>query len=412
MVADGGAGSLDAAMDSPALATPDAAVDRSGAPGSCGSIGQACCGSSPACGAGAVCLPTSVPPRCAACGGDNQLCCAGSTCNNGACCLYDRCVPQGQACVFGASSYGLCQGGQCACGREGQPCCPSTSADVAGRCASADLFCQATDHLCRKCGAKDGACCPGRQCTEAHTTCAGSPEKCWHCGGPGEPCCAGNQCDSTTELCTGGLCETCGGERQYCCAGDRCANGGCCAGNLCWSQGAQCEDFTTVTGVCQSGTCACGGDEQPCCTGATPCTAANTQCTATPGQYDALCRKCGVPGSPCCPGQICQGGCCVETMLGGSICAAASASCGPTTVATTCASSGSCGPCGGLGQACCTSYGDSWCSAGHTACDTKGTHKCVSCGDNGQPCCGSPFARGACNGSFTCQSEGLDYVCR
>jgi hypothetical protein len=85
-------------------------------------------------------------------------------------------------------------------------------------------------------------------------------------------------------------------------------------------------------------------------------------------------RPCGAPGQPCCDGLMCQGGgCCVRCQ-----CVAPGASCG--LVPGTC-SAGSCGTCGGIGQACCPA---DRCTAANAMCQEG---RCQACGLLGQWCC-------------------------
>jgi hypothetical protein len=162
---------------------------------------------------------------------------------------------------------------------------------------------------------------------------------------------------------------------------------------------------------------ACGGAGQPCCSGAV-CKDANTLCNSS-----NLCVVCGTPGTstststPCCAGNLCNGGCCVTRfsydyaspvcMAAGKTCDSMDTStsttpkavCDVTTVATGTCTAGTTS-CGGAGQPCCVStyYSSStyynYCAAPGTRClastsSTTGAtqYLCSPCGDKGQRCC-------------------------
>jgi hypothetical protein len=130
---------------------------------------------------------------------------------------------------------------------------------------------------------------------------------------------------------------------------------------------------------------------------------------------------CGTPGTststatPCCGGNLCNGGCCVTRysysytspvcLAAGKTCDSLDTSssttpkpvCDVTTVTTGACTNGT-STCGGVGQPCCVSnYSSSssyyYCAAPGTRClsstSSSGTtqYTCAACGDKGQRCC-------------------------
>jgi hypothetical protein len=395
-----------------------------GSCGDCGGVGQACChgfacteratecdnGMCVRCGTepGERCCRIDPVPTlclgddlvcgplrsCTGCGQPGTPCCPGSKCAGAACCYGDTCVASGTACGGGATAGGTCDQGRCsACGGLGQPCCQFV-------------------------------------CSEPQTRCMGvlpdlSGGHCARCGHPGEPCCGqGPEACVVGAACTGSGCAPCGGEGQPCCPGDTCRSGGCCSLERCVADGQTCGDGSQ----CQSGQCACGKLGEACCslTADTPvaCTDPNTACTG--GVHGRTCVRCGAPSQPCCPGNRCDGGCCVNAQVPPerfAICVAAGTSCAPPVVppfiadggagyadgdaaaggtagpppGPICTTGGACGACGGLGQPCCQD-GTSWCSAAGTTCLSDGQAlTCQPCGRPGQPCCSS-FGYGSIGG--------------
>ena len=114
-------------------------------------------------------------------------------------------------------------------------------------------------------------------------------------------------------------------------------------------------------------------------------------------RHRRVCAQCGGAGQPCCPGNDCGGGCCVN---GG--CASAGTTC--PALGGTC-SAGSCGTCGGAGQACCPGgglIGGGQCTATSVACLNG---RCAACGGAGEPCCGGVCTEAglACRGGSCAQ---------
>jgi hypothetical protein len=376
-------GALDAKCVSGSCETPS---------GPCGGVGQPCCGdrklcTSPstacapdgtciACGAeNQNCCPALVPSpgtcpdgltctpmhECKRCGGAGEACCTGDTCAGGGCCNAGTCIAEGEACVtINRTSGGTCKAGACTgCGQRDQLCCSTAST--------------------KACGA--GAAC-------------GGDHMCVSCGGVGEPCCM----NSSSALCHGpnnecqfpsNICGQCGGPGQPCCSGRACGGGGCCVGpylGTCLNSGAQCPG---QDGMCSGGSCsACGRVGQPCCNG--NLCVGKAACSVQEGRCVA---ECGAPGEPCCSGGSCNdGGCCTHSNGNSSVCVASGQSCG---VDGTC-SAGSCGACGGVGQACCGGFDPGQaaphCTSPLTMCGWTGVPEkdnltCWPCGARGLPCC-------------------------
>ncbi len=121
---------------------------------------------------------------------------------------------------------------------------------------------------------------------------------------------------------------------------------------------------------------------------------------------------CGAPGESCCRGDTCGGGgCCVDQkcVAPGTACAHGLGVC----------ASGSCGTCGGVGQACCEEVLSDVCSgvmpncpgctAPGTSCSsTTGGGTCQACGAIGQRCCGVSICLDAlalCGTDGTCSAQ-------
>lgn len=213
----------------------------------CGALGESCCPGR-TCGGGAAC---GAGNTCVACGGENQRCCADSQCAAGSCI------------GAGGTSPGVCRLG---CGAAGEMCCPSGGIDL----PFVDTFLS-----------NNGGICVGAlSCLRG---------KCGSCGGEGEPCCPGtNSCGGTLQ-CIDSVCQKCGQPGQACCAPtalnlDGCAGplnscqNGACAGMNCGLLNEACCPSVVVNGagscsatgtICNESACrACGGLDQPCCTGA------------------------------------------------------------------------------------------------------------------------------------------------
>jgi hypothetical protein len=151
------------------------------------------------------------------------------------------------------------------------------------------------------------------------------------------------------------------------------------------------------TGTSGTGGVPCGGYDEPCCASVPGCNHADAAC-APRSRTDStrLCRRCGVPGAPCCGGhysavyepRVCDGGCCVwwdaqstwECVAPGDAC----------TIGGACQTDGSCAECGGPGDACCThGFPNSfpWCTAPFTTCSFPDPRRCEPCGRLNERCC-------------------------
>ncbi|HEY1693004.1 MAG TPA: hypothetical protein VGG39_12630 [Polyangiaceae bacterium] len=108
---------------------------------------------------------TDAPPD-AACGGLNEGCCGGATCNSGTVCAFGTC----QTCAA------------VNCGYAGQTCCCS------GTTCFQDQGCW--QGVCQ-CGQPGNVCCTsfGESCNLTTTTCSDAG-LCTYCGTAGAPCCA------------------------------------------------------------------------------------------------------------------------------------------------------------------------------------------------------------------------------
>lgn len=109
---------------------------------------------------------------CTACGGPNQECCDGTTCESGAVCLN------------AGSSEAWCS----PCGGLNEPCCGGVTCEGTLQCNASQM--------CSDCGGIGQACCLGNTCEDV--PCSGTwPSGQCVCGGPNQPCCpdAWNRCN-------------------------------------------------------------------------------------------------------------------------------------------------------------------------------------------------------------------------
>jgi hypothetical protein len=300
------------AADAPDLAP--AMADAGHLPPTCGGVGERCCPGS-TCGPSMVCLPSPGGGglRCVPCGKAFEPCCAGSTCEGAGCCFAGDCLAPGQMCrTFSGKEYGACTAGRCACGGEGETCCPSaTSLTGPGTCASAGLTCgTGSDPKCVRCGAKLGPCCADQVCTDPGTVCNGPVGLCISCGESGGLCCPADggkpACKSPGEACDRGYCHACGQPGQPCCTGDVCAGKNCCSGGQCVMEKTTCKEGNArVVGFCSAGVCQCGQENAPCCPTGPACADPGARCR------DGSCKSCGISGLKCCADDSCEIGCCV-----------------------------------------------------------------------------------------------------
>lgn len=301
---------------------------------------------------------------------------------------------------------GICVGGSCACGGQGQPCCGSGVACQGG------LSCM--NGTCGACGATGQPCCPNQTCA-AGNLCSGS--SCVACGAPTQPCCSGNACNLGAVCGGNDTCAACGAQNQPCCT-----TGAACGSNL----------------SCVGQTCHCGGIGEPCCGGS----ACNAPATCGGGGMPGICdcntssdpQNCGSCGHVC-PGPrfgsgsaICTGGTC------GLSCAAGSVPCNGACVTTT-TDPQNCGGCGAdlsagqtanthncvAGKTCSSSACVAVCEPQTTNCggscvneQTDGSHcgGCNACGLFGGNCnngnCGGGCATGTTQCSRSCTNLQID----
>ncbi len=189
--------------------------------------------------------------------------------------------------------------------------------------------------------------------------------RCWGANGSGqvmaEGCChagicgipEGTSCGASGGTCGEGWCSGCGGEGQPCC--DRIQSGGRCRGDS-----PLCTDQELCT--------ACGGLGEPCCVAS-----GTDACDGSAVCFQDTCTQPGLPGTPCLPGNLCPGGCCVLQAHSTRVCVVLAEICpSQGDVAGRCTADGSCGGCGGLAQACCPSPESSrvpaYCSAPNAQC--------------------------------------------
>lgn len=252
---------------------PGTRCDPSGLCVPCGAVNDVCCAAAVPCSPGAVCTASG---RCDACGAAGGACCAGGQCAGSGCCLAGRCVGPGNACTSFGVSYGLCADGQCACGRQGQSCCPPRST-----CNEPDTQCLQDARgveRCERCGTAGGNCCDGNRCA-AGGCCvpqANGPSLCLGGGG---------QCPNGMSCGAGGACGGCGGLGQACCVSGT---------NVRWCS-ASATTCSPQTSKCES----CGKLGEPCCTAYAGMTAATGTCDGT-----LRCAFRGVLGYACVGGAI------------------------------------------------------------------------------------------------------------
>jgi hypothetical protein len=194
------------------------------------------------------------PPRATAtrdCGGVDDPCCAGGTCNGSqlVCSALEGevgvCVPCGGiphsheaqlCCADGSCHPGFtCSEGVCTgrCGGLDETCCGSS--DQRG-CNTQNLACD-LEGFCAVCGISGGPCCTGDICQPGLTCFSASRtgNNTCQCGGPDTACCPGSVCVVGT-VCDSGTCQSvsCGGLDQPCCGGIvGCGTNLFCSGGIC-----------------------------------------------------------------------------------------------------------------------------------------------------------------------------------
>ncbi|MCC6622502.1 MAG: hypothetical protein IT385_14655 [Deltaproteobacteria bacterium] len=338
--------------------------------------GEACFGRPDLCEAGLACVHTGVDGLCAQ--GVDYCClvpgetgarCVGGSCEAGAACFRDWCVP----------SSGACPGNTC----------PNAALEV---CVGG---------TCLSWGGSNEPCGPGEAC-DAPLGCVS--DRCTATGGDGEPCNPGGTCDTGDLACNGTLCVPAGGESELCratatpCdAGLVCVNqaGSVCAGvagnRCCHSSGAVGEPCN-VDGSCDAVTSVCKTSASlswslECVLGQGPLAPCDTD---HPCQGDHFCAPgdavCG-PGVTCCQARRPVGGPCDGDggrCLPGLACASQNLMPCPDGLAYCCVEAGA------QDEAC--RYPDNACDAG-LGCLLG---RCRPGGDVGQPCVGGVCDTGAC----------------
>ena len=150
-----------------------------------------------------------------------------NVCPAGACCVFNKCRPNGTTCgplpnpIPGEANLpglpGQCTDGSCrnaagdACGKVAQPCCAFQS------CTASQASCLTTDlSMCSACGGAGQPCCKPSSCLQGHACVGGGVGRvgtCQLCGALGQPCCgtggpALQTCDATLVCVTDALMGT------------------------------------------------------------------------------------------------------------------------------------------------------------------------------------------------------------
>jgi hypothetical protein len=249
------------------------------------------------------------------------------------------------------------------CGAGG-PCCSTGT-----MCAAAEM-CTTLD-VCATCGEGHACCASGTVCP-VNTVCVS--DTCRPCGAEGQPCCDGATC--ARGVCVAQLCrETCGASGQPCCARGTCGTNASC-------NGGTCVCMRNCAGKCGGASDGCGGTCEADCGVGYVCS-------------QQRCRRCGVLGSPCCPGDDCSGAsqtafCCTPSTEGRPNCPLGG-------------SDGICHVCGNVEQPCCA----------HQTCNVGGQSTCGGtaeandvlcrsqpCGVAGGYCCS--WRVPPCDGGLNC----------
>lgn len=213
--------------------------------------------------------------------------------------LNATCGASGGDCCLGSSWSACSFGDNCS----GSSCTSACGGSVGAACCWASPWCGTKMYCsgqtatqtgsCQSCGAVGQHCCANNSCPTSGACTAGICA----CGGLGQPCCAVTGCGGTNSglMCEGGTCQSCGKLGSLCCADNTCAAGGSCVPST-------------------PPQCACGGLNEPCCSGSFCGTNTGYQCTnnvclapkQTGPQCSAVGAACGptqgLAGSPlaCC----------------------------------------------------------------------------------------------------------------
>lgn len=318
-------------------------VDAASDPQNCGKCGQPCpppgtcvngvceCPAPPWMKCGGICVDTSVSQlNCGSCGNaclPGELCCDGhcacncstgtqcspiETCCSGACVNTQidvhNCSGCGKECLVyignGASTYGVCVGGQCQCpanlilvpaappfGFDSRVCCPPSTPNLCGDPGVCTNLSNDADN-CGKCG---HVCPAGQACLSGRCECPVTEQQCGTnengdpiCCAPGLECCDG-QCVNTQTTAA-----NCGG------CGVNCGSGSCLQGHCQCPPGSNC------------GAGCCSDPTHPVCLPASWMPGGGGCCP--PGSV-SVCPPTGDPNYPngycCAPGTTCcSTGCC------------------------------------------------------------------------------------------------------
>lgn len=132
--------------------------------------------------------------------------------------------------------------------------------------ASCDGRCGSVKDNCKK-SVECGSCAACQRCNDPSKTCEPDVDQ------------LGDECGTNRVCLASGACAACGGIDEPCCSGDSCGLGAVC-----------------VAGTCE----ACGFVGGPCC--------ATGSCVPFIGSgcFEGTCELCGAAGEQCCPGGICN----------------------------------------------------------------------------------------------------------
>lgn len=227
----------------------------------------------------------------------------------------------------------------------------------------------------RACGPSDGFCPTG--CSSGDSDCK---------KGVGQSCSGNSEC--STNVCANGFCcsQSCSGSCMSCAAADTGQGNGTCAA-------------VTASKMCSPRTCSNGDVVEGRCSGGTCQPQVVKACSSTEQCMNATCvATCGNDGLPCCVG---GGNCnssnlfcddnfvCKVRLVDGSDCVdSTSRKRDDWCKSNYCSRSGTCIPCGGLHQNCCTS-GSSACSSG-TFCGNGCPNNVLKPGDKDSTCEAQP----------------------
>ncbi len=267
------------------------ATDCTSVPAAMCTVQQSCEERMQTCGNAGTCVSVGVQPidpRATDASGATDSSANDSAATSG-CGQGRSCCTAGAICGAGETCTSL---DNCAVCGEGHACCESGSLCPVNHVCS--------DGACRPCGAADGPCCDGERCS-AGTCVTGMCQT--GCGAPGQPCCANSACGGVA-VCNG-----------FNCACTRSCNGRC--GGASDGCGGVCDSGCGIDEVCANQRCSrCGVLGSPCCPGNDCSGASQTAFCCTPategrptcplGGSDGICHVCGNVAQPCCAHQTCN----------------------------------------------------------------------------------------------------------